>query len=576
MANPDHLILLEQGPGTWNDWRTKNPRSLPDLSRANLRNAYLNEVNLSWVDLSGANLRKANLSGANLSGADLHGVDFREANLRKANLSGADLNRADLREADLSEADLRKADLRGADLNRADLREAYLRRTDLSEANLSEANLSGANLSEADLDGANLRGANLSGTNLSEANLNRTEFVRTDISGADLTGSSIYGIAAWDVKLTDDTRQENLIITPPDEPAITVDNIKVAQFIYLLLNNEEIRDVIDTITSKAVLILGRFSDDRKPILNALRDALRNKGFLPIVFDFERPKGRDFTETIMTLAGMSCFVIADITNARSAPLELQATVPDYMVPFVPILQDGEKGFSMFSNLQTKYDWVLGTLGYDSSENLIASLDDAVINPALGKRHELELRKARDAPTRHVNDYRRRPKMLAVSVHWSVGTFQASTTLAAALPKILRGNFAAPARVREEKPVDREDRFFLVVQKPCFRKESTSLRRDVRSPAKGEITELSRYFVQCPLPFEGTHHGNSRYLADNSFHAHFLTTNTSIGWRHHFRSLSVPLDLATQPFCVLVQDPVRLNRALVPILDLPENSPELFVD
>jgi hypothetical protein len=160
-------------------------------------------------------------------------------------------------------------------------------------------------------------------------------------------------------------------------------------------------------TSKAVLILGRFSDDRKPILNALRDALRDKGFLPIVFDFERPKGRDFTETIMTLAEMSCFVIADITNAKSAPLELQATVPDYMIPFVPILQDGELGFSMFSNLQTKYDWVLGTLEYDSSQSLIDVLDAAVINPALIKHHELELRKAQSAPIRHVNDYRKHP-------------------------------------------------------------------------------------------------------------------------------------------------------------------------
>jgi hypothetical protein len=166
-----------------------------------------------------------------------------------------------------------------------------------------------------------------------------------------------------------------------------------------------IRDVIDTISSKAVLILGRFSDDRKSILNALRDALRNKGFLPIVFDFERPIERDFTETIMTLAGMSCFVIADITNPKSAPLELQATIPDCKVPFVPILQDGESAFSMFSNLQTKYDWVLCLLKYDSSENLIDVLDDAVINPALEKRHELELRKAQNGPTRHVEDYRK---------------------------------------------------------------------------------------------------------------------------------------------------------------------------
>jgi hypothetical protein len=165
---------------------------------------------------------------------------------------------------------------------------------------------------------------------------------------------------------------------PVGQAAITVDNIKVAQFIYLLLNNREIRDVIDTITSKAVLILGRFSEDRKLVLNALRDALRNKGFLPIVFDFERPKDRDFTETIMTLAGMSCFVIADITKPKSAPLELQAAVPDYMIPFVPILQDGELAFSMFLNLQTKYHWVLDVLGYNSSETLGVRLRGSDLN------------------------------------------------------------------------------------------------------------------------------------------------------------------------------------------------------
>jgi hypothetical protein len=152
-----------------------------------------------------------------------------------------------------------------------------------------------------------------------------------------------------------------------------------------------------------VLILGRFSEERKPVLDALRDALRNKGFLPIVFDFECPKERDFTETVKVLAGLSCFVIVDITNPRSAPLELQATVPDYMIPFVPILQEGESAFSMFSNLQTKYNWVLGTLMYDSCENLIKVLDDAVINPALEKRHELEVRKVQNTPARHVSDY-----------------------------------------------------------------------------------------------------------------------------------------------------------------------------
>jgi hypothetical protein len=82
-----------------------------------------------------------------------------------------------------------------------------------------------------------------------------------------------------------------LILTPDFAPEITVDNIEVAQFIYLMLNNQKVRDVIDTITSKAVLILGRFTDERKAVLNALREELRKRDYLPILFDFDVPATR---------------------------------------------------------------------------------------------------------------------------------------------------------------------------------------------------------------------------------------------------------------------------------------------
>jgi hypothetical protein len=50
-----------------------------------------------------------------------------------------------------------------------------------------------------------------------------------------------------------------LVITGDDEPdEIPVDNSEASQFIYLLPHNEKIRDVIDTVTSKAVLILAWF------------------------------------------------------------------------------------------------------------------------------------------------------------------------------------------------------------------------------------------------------------------------------------------------------------------------------
>jgi hypothetical protein len=112
-------------------------------------------------------------------------------------------------------------------------------------------------------------------------------------------------------------------LNDPGEPEITVDNIEVAQFIYLLLHNSKIRDVIDTIGKKGVLLLGRFTEGRIEILKRLREELRRRGFLPMVFNFDKPETKNFTETVRLLAGLSHFVIVDITNPRSAPLELQA-------------------------------------------------------------------------------------------------------------------------------------------------------------------------------------------------------------------------------------------------------------
>ena len=102
-----------------------------------------------------------------------------------------------------------------------------------------------------------------------------------------------------------------MIITPLQEPEVTVDDLEVAQFVYLLLHNDKVRRVIDTITSKVVLILGRFSiPERKAVLNALRDELRKRNYAPVVFDFEKPTSGTTDETITLLARMARLVIAE--------------------------------------------------------------------------------------------------------------------------------------------------------------------------------------------------------------------------------------------------------------------------
>jgi uncharacterized protein YjbI with pentapeptide repeats len=201
--------------------------------------------------------------------------------------------------------------------------------------------ISGTNLSDADLSGKNLNG-----TDLREASL-----VNADIRNADLTGCRIYGVSAWRLRLSEETTQHNLIITRRGEPEITVDNIEVAQFIYLLLHNQKICDVIDTITSKVVLILGRFADERKNVLDALRDELRKRDYLPILFDFDKPASRNTDETITLLARMARFVIADISDAKSVLQELRAIVPELpSVPVQPVILASQDEPGMFDFYQ----------------------------------------------------------------------------------------------------------------------------------------------------------------------------------------------------------------------------------
>lgn len=382
MANEKHLEILKQGIDVWNRWREENPDIKPDLERA---------------DLTHADLRKANLQSANLWFADLRGANLQEADLTNAVLNNARLGEADLRKAKLFAAFLREtylgdADLREADLSRAYLSIAYLAYAKLRSANLMWADFNGANLTKVDLRNANLRqvrfnGAKLTLANLSGADLRYSMLVYADLSLANIENCLIHGIAAWNVKL-DHAKQSNLVITPDDEPTISVDNLEVAQFVYLLLNNDKIRDVINTLTTKAVLILGRFTSERKAVLDAIRRELRNHDLLPILFDFDKPATRDIHETVTTLARMARFVIADITDPKSIPQELVSIVEQLpSLPVQPILHEGSERWGMYDHIK-RYPWVLAIHCYKDVDDLLNSLEEKVITPAEARAKELQ--------------------------------------------------------------------------------------------------------------------------------------------------------------------------------------------
>lgn len=324
VANEQHLaMLLRDGVLIWNAWRKNQPQ-----------------------------IRKPDIIMADLSGAHLCGTNLCEANLNEASIFGANLSGADLRGAILS----------GATLSFTDLSGAILRGTDLNEARLSRANLSGADLRGVDLSEALCVSANFSHANLSDCN--------------------VYGISAREAHLEGAT-QTNLRIAPYLKPTITVDNLEVAQLLDCLIHSQKTRDVFDSITSKAVLILGRFGE-RNVNLEALREALRThpNGYIPVLYEVSPITQRPALETVNSLANLARFVVVNLTDPNAVRSELSyITTNAPTVPVQPLIEAGGSLPAEYSAWQTHRSF-LPVYRYADFDHLLANLTTHVIEPVEG--------------------------------------------------------------------------------------------------------------------------------------------------------------------------------------------------
>lgn len=311
MANEEHLNVLGRGVRDWNSWREEQAE-------------------------------RDNRFRPDLTGASLRGGQFMKAAFYRVDFVGADLSGADLTWANLYSADCRRTVLEGADLH-------------------------GTTLHETDFSGANLRGAILEYASLTRAKLN----------DADISKCYVYGTAVWDVE-TAGLTQADLVLSPEKkvidrggaqvEPTVTINSLEVAPLLYFILKNANVRAVLEGVGDKTVLILGRFTRERKAVLELIHGLLRRANYLPILFDFDGPSSRSLTETISTLAHMSRFVVADITDASSVPQELSHIVPTLpSVPVQPLLQEGKSAYAMFEHFR-RYPWVLREYVYRDVDDI----------------------------------------------------------------------------------------------------------------------------------------------------------------------------------------------------------------
>lgn len=402
MANEEHLAVYKKGLKAWNRWRKQlHPDIKPDLSDLDLCKA-----DLSGFDFHDTNFLQCNLAEAVFVDANLDAAVLTDCNLQRANFEGAHILNAVMMNANLEGAFLAGLFAPGVLFIDARLDGADLRESDFTESKFANASLVGAQLQASVLHKADFERSNLSNADLREADLSNASLVDTVVEGARFDGALVYGISVWGLQGTP-LSDDDLVIVPKAQGLVTTDDIEVAQFIYLMYDNKKIRNILNTVTGKSVLILGRFTPpERKAVLDGLREKLRGYNLLPIVFDFDRPDDKDYTETVQTLAGMSRFVIADVTNPKSTPLELEAIVKQFKIPYLPIIDSSvdPHPFAMIVDLQKNFHWVLPTVAYRSRDELLANLKLAIIDRALDKHNELQHQKAKEVTLLTIDDLR----------------------------------------------------------------------------------------------------------------------------------------------------------------------------
>ena len=80
------------------------------------------------------------------------------------------------------------------------------------------------------------------------------------------------------------------------------------------------------------------------------------------------------------------------------------MPDYQIPFITIIEDGQQPFSMFKDL-FKYRWIVNPVSYDSVEKLRLNFRKAILIPAQRLNEQILLEKQRTVkatPIEHCDD------------------------------------------------------------------------------------------------------------------------------------------------------------------------------
>jgi hypothetical protein len=104
----------------------------------------------------------------------------------------------------------------------------------------------------------------------------------------------------------------------------------------------------------------------------------------VVVDFDQPNNRDVMETVMTLAHMARFIVADISEPGTVIAELESIESSklHSVPVQPILlsSSNQNSAAWFQNIKRNLTIMLPIYTYSDLDDLRKNIYQKVIMPA----------------------------------------------------------------------------------------------------------------------------------------------------------------------------------------------------
>ncbi|MBC7776257.1 MAG: pentapeptide repeat-containing protein, partial [Phycisphaerae bacterium] len=262
-------------------------------------------------------------------------------------------------ELDFSGIHLSNASISHAFAEGLNFRDAEVVGCHFEEGDFSRADFSNTVFTNTKFNKTILTDASFDGATFVNCNLNRVNLVNADFRLKEIRETVVYGLSAWDLKTSPEMKQSKLVIEKSydlysdiiasGKIPMMVDDIEMAQFVYYLSSHKNLRKMINILNSKGVLLLGKFKDGGLEHLYKLMDWFKKRGYTPMLFDFDRPDNLDYTETVITMAALSKFIVADLSGG-SVPQELYASLSSFEKPV--IVYSNQPAYSMFKDIKRK--------------------------------------------------------------------------------------------------------------------------------------------------------------------------------------------------------------------------------